>query len=427
MKIRQKLLRTTMIVAAGLVTCFATPRAQATTLYVGSCHTGSYSTITEALAAVTQTGTVIDVCPGYYPEQVFISGSQFNGLTLQGIPYTHDGATTDAAVVLPPAGGLVTMGTLIDPDEPGPALPQIWVNGVSGVTISHIVVDAQNTQTCGSGNLIGIYFQEASGTVANSVTRNQAEPSNNGDQCGWGVAAESDSQTFSLTVSNTSVHNFQKNGIVVRGTGTTGPVLTATGNTVIGVGVVPGYAAQNGIEVAFGATGSVKSNYVADMLYSDNTSNGTGILFYSTSGITPTASTNVVDSANVGIGSYSSNGATITSNHIGGSQMLDGIDLCSSGETAKANIIYYSTTAGINLASTACGSDATGATVTGNTINEACAGVLTGTGSGNTTTPNTDLNVFTEVESGGTCTPPSTPSNSLKAASQTERTGKVRP
>ncbi len=87
-----------------------------------------------------------------------------------------------------------------------------------------------------------------------------------------------------LTVTNTSVQNFQKNGIVARGNGTTGPTLTATGNTVIGVGPVAGNAAQNGIEVAFGATGTVKSNYVADMLYANDSSNGTGILFYSTIG-----------------------------------------------------------------------------------------------------------------------------------------------
>ncbi len=34
MNIRKKLLRTTMIVAAGLITCFAATQAQANTLYV---------------------------------------------------------------------------------------------------------------------------------------------------------------------------------------------------------------------------------------------------------------------------------------------------------------------------------------------------------------------------------------------------------
>jgi hypothetical protein len=432
MKIRKKLLRTTMIVAAGLITCFAATQAQANTIYVGSCHAGSKATITAALAVATP-GTIIDVCPGYYPEQVFIVGANFDNITIQGIAYTHLGTTTDAAVIIPPSGGMVQMGSIIDPDEPGPALPQIYVNGATGVTISHITVDALGSTSC-NGNLIGIYYQDASGTVTDSTARNQNEGPGNGDQCGWGIAIESDNSSYSLTVTNSSVHNFQKNGIVARGNGSVGPTLTATNNTVIGVGPVAGNAAQNGIEVAFSATGTVKSNYVADMLYPDNSSNGTGILFYST-GETPTASANVVESSNVGIGSYSSNGATITSNHIGGSQMLDGIDLCSSGETVKTNTIYNSTTAGVNMQSAACGGpSATTATVTGNTINEACTGILTGTGaSGDDVAPNTYFNVFTEVAAGGTCTPPALPPGSdvKAAASKAEqsagRTGKVRP
>jgi Right handed beta helix region len=429
MNIRKKLLRTTMVVAAGLITCFAATQAQANTIYVGSCHAGGKATITAALAVATP-GSIIDVCPGYYPEQVFIVGSGYDNITIQGIAYTSMGTTTDAAVIIPPSGGMVQKGTIIDPDEPGPALPQIYVNGATGVTISHITVDALGNTSC-NGNLIGIYYQDASGTVTDSTARNQNEGPGNGDQCGWGIAIESDSSAYTLTVTNSSVHNFQKNGIVARGNGSVGPTLTATGNTVIGVGPVPGIAAQNGIEVAFSATGTVKTNYVADMLYPDNTSNGTGILFYSTSGAAPTASGNVVESSNVGIGSYSSNDASITSNHIGGSQMLDGIDLCSTGETAKTNTIYNSTTAGINLESAACGAPgATEATVTGNTINEACTGILTGTGAaGDTTAPNTYFNVFTEVAGGGTCTPPALPGNAaVKAASKTEgKAGKVRP
>src|ERR1700732_4417176 len=422
MKIRKKLLRTTMIVAAGLVSCFATPRAQAanTTLYVGSCHTGSFSTITQAIAAVPPTGTTtINVCPGYYPEQVSIVGSKFDGLTLQGIPFTHNGTTTDAAVVIPPSGGLQPLGTIIDPDESGPAQPQIYVSGATGVTISHIVVDALSSQSC-DGILIGIYYQEASGTVNGSTARNQIEPSNNGDQCGWGIAIESDSNTFTLTVSNSSVHNFQKNGIVARGNGSAGLVLTASGNTVIGIGAAAGNAAQKGIEVAFSASGSVKNNYVADMIYPTNItnpSNGTGILFFSATG-DPTIQGNVVDSANIGIATDAdAGGATITSNHVGGSLNFDGIDLCTPGDTAKSNVVYNSTNSGIHLEDS-CVSAATGATVTTNSINEACTGVLVGATAGGTTTPNTYFNVFTEVLTGSdTCTPPALPGNSsVKAA-----------
>jgi len=425
------LLRTITIVAAGLIACLATPRTQAanTTLYVGTCHTGSYSTITQAIAAVPATGTTtINVCPGYYPEQVSIVGAKFDGLTLQGIPFTHDGTTTDAAVVLPPSGGLQPLGTIIDPDEPGSAQPQIYVNGATGVTISHIIVDALSSQSC-NGILIGIYYQEASGTVTGSTARNQIEPSNNGDQCGWGIAIESDSNAYTLSVTNSSVHNFQKNGIVARGNGSAGPVLTATNNTVIGVGAVAGNAAQNGIEVAFSASGSVKNNYVADMIYPTNIanpSNGTGILFFSATG-TPTIEGNVVESANIGIATDGDSGAaTVSSNHVGGSLNFDGIDLCTSGDSAKSNTVYDSTNSGIHI-DDSCGTIS--ATVTTNTINEACAGVLVGPSGSGTTTGNTYSNVFTEVQTGSdTCTPPALPGNpSVKAAQSAAKAGKPRP
>jgi hypothetical protein len=443
MNIKKKLLRTTMIVAAGLITCFAATQAQANTLYVknGTCHPTGYATITDALAHASP-GTIIDVCPGYYPEQVSIVGANFDNITLQGIAYTLSGQTTDAAVIIPPMGGLVQNGTIIDTDAGTgtPALAQVLVQNTIGVTISHIVVDAQSTQSCGGGILIGIYYQDATGTVTDSTARNQIEPSHNGDQCGWGIAAESDGTGAggtapAITVSNSSVHNFQKNGIVVRGNNTTGPNLTASGNTVIGIGPVAGNAAQNGIEIAFGATGTVKSNYVADMLYANNSSNGTGILFYAAIG-TPTASTNVVESSNVGIGTYydptfggGGSDVTITSNHIGGSQMLDGIDLCSSGDTAKSNIIFDSTNSGVHIDDACTGSD-NGATVTGNTINDACAGILIGTGGTNSTSPNSFENVFYEVLTGtDTCTPPAPPveSDVRAAGSKAEQSaGKVR-
>ena len=76
--------------------------------------------------------------------------------------------------------------------KPGPALPQIYVNGATGVTISHITVDGQSNQSCSIGILIGIYYQDATGTVTDSTARNQNEGPGNGDQCGWGIATESD-------------------------------------------------------------------------------------------------------------------------------------------------------------------------------------------------------------------------------------------
>jgi hypothetical protein len=432
---KKSLLRTCVIGAAVLfVCCFATA-TQANTIYVGNCHTNSYATITLALAAAVP-GTVIDVCPGYYAEQVTISGAGFDNITLQGIAYTHNGTTEDSAVIIPPSGGLVQNGTVLDSDEPGPALAQVLVQNASGVTIKNITVDAQSSQTCGSGNIIGIYYENASGTVTGSAARNQIEndPNSYGDQCGWGIAAESNgAQT--LTVTNSSVHNFQKNGIVARGTNSAGLTLVATGNTVIGIGPVPTDAGQNGIEIAFGATGTVKSNYVADVL-NPSTNGATGILLYATTG-SPVVELNTVESSDTGIavvfdGSFGGGGtgATISTNHIGGTQTLDAIDLCSASETADSNVIYNATNSGIHL-DDSCTGGGTNSTVKTNTINEACAGILSGpSASGNTTTPNTYYNNGYEQLTGtDACTLPSGPNNLAKgkAAQAPKKAGKARP
>jgi len=432
---KNTLLRTCVTVAAVLIVCLFAQATQASTVYVGTCHAGvQYTTITLALAAAAANSniTTIDVCPGYYAEQVTIT---LDGITLQGIPFTSEGQTTDAAVIIPPSGGLVQNGTVLDTDEPGPALAQILVQNATGVTIKNIVVDAQASQTCGSGNIIGIYYENSSGTVTNSTARNQIENNVNdyGVQCGWGIAAESAGSAPTFAVTNSSVHNFQKNGIVVRGDNTTGPVLTATGNTVIGIGPVPTDAGQNGIEIAFGATGSVKSNYVADVL-NPSTNGATGILLYASTG-SPVVETNTVESSDTGIAIVhdpgfggGGSGATINSNHIGGTQTLDGIDLCGATETAKSNIIYNATQSGIHLDDTCGGGSGSGDTVTGNTVSEACAGLLLGTGSPNTTAPNTYFNDGYETQPGDACTLPSGPNNLAKSSGQsTKKAGKHRP
>src|ERR1700693_1413710 len=431
MKIRKKLLRTTMIVAAGLITCVASPKVQAaTTLWVGGCHAGSYPTIGAPLAGATP-GTTINVCPVYYAEQVTIT---LDNLTLNGVPTTSMGETTDSAVIIPPSGGMVATGSIFDLNVgPTTAAAQILVENATAVTISHITVDAQGSQSCNRGILIGIYYQNSTGTVTNSAARNQIT-STQGDQCGWGIATESNSGSPLLTVSNSSVHNFQKNGIVARGINSSGPTLTATGNTVIGSGTVAaGDAAQNGIEIAFGATGTVTGNYVADVLYPNNSAGGTGILFYATGG-TPEARTHVGESCDGGLGIYTDSsyggggtGATINSNHIGGTQMFDGIDLCGNDEIAESNIIYNSANSGVHL-DDGCGSGSgSNSTVKSNTINESCAGVLIGPStSSDTTAPNTYSNVAYETLAGDSCTLPTGPNNNVVGKSGSQLTAKGR-
>jgi hypothetical protein len=94
----------------------------------------------------------------------------------------------------------------------------------------------------------------------------------------------------------------------------------------------------------------------------------------------------------------------ITNNHIAGTQIFDAIDLRSNNDTAETNITYGSTQSGIHSDDSCSefggGSSGNTNTMKSNTVNEACAGILLGSGSGNTSTPNTYFNVVNYIRRG---------------------------
>jgi parallel beta-helix repeat protein len=364
-----------------------------------------YITIQAAVNAVSVGGTV-KVCPGIYPEQVTIT----NNLTLIGVV----SGTSDAAVVTVPVGGLVTNSVT---DIFGfPTAAQIFVQNAA-VTISHLTVDGANDGlTDCSIDAIGIYYKNASGTITANAVRNVLLPTGlQGCQDGLAINVESNIGTPAVTISNNSVRNYDKNGITASGpnNGSPGPNVTVTGNTVIGLGATT-VTAQNGIQIGYGATGKVASNNVIDDIYINppNCSlcyGSAGILIYGSSGVT--VSSNTVENTQYGIvpvtesASLTANGTVIKSNHIGGTQLYDAIDLCSDGNTAQTNSIYGSAESGIHLDDSCSPSTGSNNTVTGNTVNEACAGILLGTGTNPNTSPNTFMNVTNTTLAGDVCTP----------------------
>ena len=370
-----------------------------------------FATIQLAVNSVPA-GSTIKVCPGNYPEQVSIINKN---LTLIGVAF----GTSDAAVVVVPAGGLVTNGVT---DIFGfPTAAQIFVQNTA-VTISHLTVDGANDGlTDCSVDAIGIYYQNSSGTITSNAVRNVLLPTGlQGCQDGLAINVESNTGAPAVTISNNSVRNYDKNGITASGpdNGSPGPSVKVTGNTVIGLGATT-VTAQNGIQIGYGATATVASNYVVDDIYINPAGctlcyGASGILIYGSAGVT--VSSNTVESTQYGIvpvtvsASETANGTIVKSNHVGGTQLYDAIDLCSDGNTAQSNVIYGSAESAIHVDGECPPSTGSNNTVTGNTINEACAGVLLGTGSFNTTAPNVFLNVTNTTLAGDTCTPAYGPS-----------------
>jgi hypothetical protein len=402
--------------------CFVAQIAQASTMVVGTCKPGtSFTTIQDAVNAAPS-GSTIDVCPGTYPEQVLIDSKS---LTLIGVP----SGTNDAAVLVPPAGGLIVNGDRIGGQSVG---AQIFVHNSTAVTISHLTVDGNGNALVGCAtDPIGIYFKNSSGRITDSVARNQIlDPSDQGCQVGLGIDVESDSGAPAVTVSNNSVHNYQKNGITAGGPGTGGgPAMTITNNTVVGIGATP-LIAQNGIQLGFGATGKVAGNTVADDIYTGAAAAaGSGILIYASTGVA--VSGNSVQSTQFAIATVTdpidgpADNAAITSNNLGGTQQFDAIDLCSNGNTAQSNSIYGSLAqSGIHLDDECPGPGSTPSginnTAKNNTINEPCAGILLGTGSPNTVGPNTFFNVTYTSLADNSCPPAPAAATTLAALSENQ-------
>jgi hypothetical protein len=427
MNIKKELLRATMIAAAVMFACVGTAMAQANTVQVGGCKSNlaNYPTIQAGVTAAPVGGTV-DVCPGTYPEQVTITQS----VKVIGIVT----GTNDAAVIVPPSGGMAQSGTDINGN---PVYAQIFVSDVpAGVTLSHLTVDATNNNVTGCGNLLeGIYYQDASGSITDNVVRNQYQTDFTdfgGCQNGLAINVESNNAAPTINITDNSVSSYQKNGITVSGpsSASIGPSVLIQGNYVVGLAATAmnwisnAPAGENGIQVGFGATGKVTLNYVIDDIWESDTSSDTGdaasgILVYSSTGVT--VSSNVVGSTQFGIaietGATPADNAVVTGNKVVGTQLFDAIDLCSNGDEAESNNLYGNAESGIHIDST-CGSTGTGATVKGNVINGSCAGVLNG--GGGAVGGNTYLNDIHTVLSGNAC-PASAGGTAIKQAASTQK------
>jgi len=395
-----------------VLTALGTRAFASTPAVVGTCKTGFYyPTISQAVSS-SPSGATIDICPGTYPEQVTITKK----LTLTGV----QSGTSDAAIIVPPSGGLVQNGTDIFGN---PVAAQVFVKGASSVTISNLIVDGtgNNLTGCGGPTLEGIYFQNSTGKIEYNVVRNQYQTDftdYGGCQNGLAINVESLTDSGTVTVENNSVRSYQKNGITATGAmtgpGAPGPTVNITGNHIVGLGATaqnwPGGAAENGIQVGLGASGTVSFNSVSDNIWFDDTSSqpynaASGILVYASVGIT--IHENYVVSAQFGITVDSdpnygpADDSIITTNQVTGTQLFDAIDLCSSSNQATGNIIYGAAESGIHADDT-CGSGNSN-TITGNTITESCAAVLLGTGTGNTVSPNTSYAVTNTTLAGDVC------------------------
>jgi nitrous oxidase accessory protein NosD len=260
--------------------------ASAATLYVSnaapvvaggrSCAQPDYSGIQAAIESGPN--AKVSVCPGTYTEQLTITGP---------VKLSAASGPGTATVAMPAKPAVST--TKCDKLASEPQMDEISVCTSGTVSITGLSIEALvPLETCADG-LYGIFVGDGATLKATDVTVDGASTSlANYKGCQHGVAIE-----VGLTgpigvghavLKDLTVFGYEKNGPTVSEAGST---MSVTGSTITGEGSSP-YIAQNGLQVAFGGEGTIKSSTVSGnecsisgVCSSSNLENqATGVLFY---------------------------------------------------------------------------------------------------------------------------------------------------
>lgn len=127
-------------------------------------------------------------------------------------------------------------------------------------------------------NYYGIVANGGALDVTNSTIRNIGEVPFNGAQHGNAVVYLNGATG---TISGNTVSDYQKNGLTVRDAGTAVVILD---NVVTGEGPVA-YIAQNGVQISFGASATLKGNTVSGNDYTPKDTLACGVLYYQAAGV----------------------------------------------------------------------------------------------------------------------------------------------
>ena len=261
---------------------------------------------------------------------VFVNDDVAKTMVLQG------NCTTDATIVVLDDYTLDGNGYGITAEDPtsGHFTGGVVENGGSVANVINLTIDTDNlANVCDSGadRLRGILFTAASGSIVGNTVDNVNQGSSG---CQEGNAIEVRNAPFDGTHPNTqfviisgnSVSNYQKGGIIVNGD----VDATIHQNTIVGIGRTDNIA-QNGIQLGYGATASVKKNTVNADWYNGEDWASTGILIYETDDVTVQGNTLADNEVGVYIAAYGwsapgSNGNKVIRNTIAGSSTAVAID-----------------------------------------------------------------------------------------------------
>jgi hypothetical protein len=205
---------------------------------------------------------------GTYAEQVRV----IRPLLLEGA-----GATL---TTIKPAVAVANTTSLFS-DAPIAAI--LLVDGAKGVVVTDLTIDgsvAASTFACSPG-YVGIFYRAGSGAIDGTHVTNIFHPLAPGCQAVLGIFVQSGNGgpglNSNVAILNNMVDVYGKNGITANEPGT---FVTVTNNFVMGRGPTGlGDAAQNGVQIGFGARGLVTGNIISDHNYLPPDVVACGLLF----------------------------------------------------------------------------------------------------------------------------------------------------
>lgn len=233
---------------------------------VGDC-TGSPCATIQFAVNQSSPGDTISVAAGTYNEQVTVTTSD---LTISG-----SGA---ALTTIKPASVTANTSSIF---SGAPIAAIVLVDGATGVTVEALTVDGATAAPNGCApTYVGIFFRAASGIISNTHVTNIFNPLVPGCQGFLGIFVQSGNGgpnlNSTVAIDGNTVDRYGKNGITANEAGT---AVTITNNVVTGRGPVgSGDAAQNGIQLGFGAHGKVTNNNISNNNYTPQDTVACGIL-----------------------------------------------------------------------------------------------------------------------------------------------------